>query len=253
MLQKTLISLVWLLLLSVGMPIVTHAQNTSSNGTEQDLANMLINNVRIEAQSVEQLFSTLSLSYDIPIGLEIGANDNELNEYRIDFKKGTVSDLLTRIVNRLNSSKDEYTWEIRNGVVYVLPSASHRDAFLRELLAAKVDVFSVMENTNCWALVESLVSLPEIRKILDAHGVTYRGRGFTGVYLPQLGKKFTLKASNISVESILNKIITESPTAKFWITKRNRDDQQTFFISFSTRHEDLPVKERVPRFPKTNF
>jgi hypothetical protein len=41
--------------------------------------------------------------------------------------------------------------------------------------------------------------------------VQVSGRNFTGVYLPQLGRNFNLDLSNTTLESLLNKVIKESP------------------------------------------
>lgn len=197
-----------------------------------DLAAMRLENVRIKAQSIGQFFSDLSLSYDIPIGLEIALNDDELATYEINFRKGALSDLLTQFVTR----HDQYTWEIKDGVVNVFPHDSHRDAVLDELLQTEISSFAVQEKTSCWTLEDSLVNTPEVKRVLSIHGLTPRGRNHVGFYIPQVGRNFTLEVSNTSLRSILNQVVRESPVAKSWLVKRYDSDRK-FLISFSARHE----------------
>jgi hypothetical protein len=218
------------------------AQKSALANKNSDLAAMPLENVQIEAQSIGGLLSDLSLSYDIPIGLEIALNDNELLTYNLDFKKGKLSDLLTQFV----TEHDQYAWEIKDGVVNVFPKASYRDLLFHELLDTTISKFSIKEETSCWALAKSLVTAPEIKKVLAAKGESYRARSFSGV-IPQVGKNFTLELSNTTLKSILNNVIKESPTAKFWLMTRNSYDQ-TLYVGINARHEDIPMKDGKPNF-----
>jgi hypothetical protein len=226
-----------------------YAQKSTEVKKACDVANMRLQNVKIEAQSIERLFTKLSLSYDIPIGLEVATNDDELATYSIDFKEGNLSDLLNQII-RDNS---QYDWEIKDGVVNVFPKAGHRVLFFRELLETKISHFSIKEKTNCWLFVENLIATPEVKNILEINSINYSKRSFTGFYIPQLGENFVMNVSDSSLKSILNKVIKESPTAKIWLIKRYSHDPQTFFITVNARHSDFPMKNGEPSFPKIDF
>jgi hypothetical protein len=133
--------------------------------------------------------------------------------------------------------------------VNVFPKDSHRDALVHKLLETRIRKFSVKENTSCWALAASLVATPEMKKILEASGTTYRAPDFTGVYLPQVGRYFTLDVSNLPLKSILDKVIRQSSTARFWVITRNHDGSLN--ISFGAMHEDFPKGRGTPRIYKT--
>lgn len=209
-----------------------------------ELASTRLENVRLRAQGVDGLLSSLALSHDIPIGLESAAGEDESAEYEIDFQGGTLSDFLTQFAAR----HQQYEWEIRDGVVNVFPKSEHRDALFAGLLKVKIGRLSVKEGTSTWNLAESLAASPEVKKFLKASGTAYRGRGFTGPYIPQLGRRFTLDASNVTLGSLLNRVIKESPAAKFWRVTRNHHDG-TLAISLSARHEDVPAGGRRPILP----
>jgi len=212
---------------------VFHAREVAA--TQNDLATRSLENVRIEAQSVGALLEKLSLHYDIPVGFEAASNDDERVNYELDFKKGSLSDLLNEFVAR----HDQYAWEIRDGVVNIFPKDNYRDALFRDLLATQIDSFAVKKKTSCMELAKSLAATSEVRRVLAAHGTSYRERDFSGSYIPQVGQNFALDVSNMTLKSTLNKVIKESPAARFWLVTRNSD--QTFFLSVGARFEDSPI------------
>ena len=203
-----------------------------------NLVDLQFENVRIEEQSVEALFTRLSLTYDIPIGLEIAANDEDLAIYALDLKKGTLTDLLTQFATQHN----QYTWEVKDGVVNIFPKPSYRDSVLDELLGAQISKFSVEENSSCWKLVDSLINTLEVRKILQTYGMARSGLNFSGSYFPQVGRRFKLDVTNMTVKTILNQVIKESPVAKIWLIKKYSGGG-TFDIRLNARHEDLSTSK----------
>jgi len=202
---------------------------------QNDLAARSLENVKFEAQSIGALLEKLSLHYDIPVGFEAASNDDERVDYQLDFKKGSLSDLLNEFVAR----HDQYAWEIRDGVVNIFPKNNYRDALFRDLLATQIDSFAVKKKTSCLELAKSLVATSAVRKVLAAYGTSYRERSFSGAYIPQVGQNFALDVSNMTLKSTLNKVIKESPAARFWLVTRNSD--QTFFLTVGARFEDSPI------------
>lgn len=198
-------------------------------------ASMRLPATEIVAQGIKAFFSDLSLTYDIPIALEIASNNYDLATYRLDFKGGTLSEFLTRFV----AQNEEYTWEIKDQVLSVFPKEKYRDPVFKELLGTHIKAFSISEKTSCWALEDTLLSTTEVKKILDAHALQVSGRNFSGAYIPQLGRSFKLDLSNTTLESLLNTVIKQSPTARMWFIERYSYDG-TLAIRFYARHEDAP-------------
>jgi hypothetical protein len=241
MLKVMQVSVVCILTILFEANCFAYAQKTAAISQREDLPARQLENVRIEAQSIGSLFSDLSLNYDIPIGLEVTANEDELTTYQLNLKEGTLSDLLTQFTAR----HDRYAWEIRDGVVNVFPKDGYRDALSRDLLETKIGRFAVKENTSCWDLVRSLVATPEIKQVLQAHGTRYRMNDFSGAYIPQVGREFKLDVSDMALKPLLNKVIGTSPTARFWLVTRNSHDQ-TIFLNLNARHEGLPPNVTSP-------
>ena len=234
-----------MLAIFLGAYCLASAQKSPGAGGD-DLGAMRLEDVHIEGQTVGQFFSALSLSRDIPIGVEVASGDGDEDAtYEVDFRAGTLADLLTQFVAR----HDRYAWEIKGGVVNVFPKDAYRDAILGELLRAEIRSFSVKEETSCRSLEESLVNTPEVKRILTHYGITHRRSDPSGFYLPQLGRDFKLDTSNLTLRSLLNKVIKESPTARSWVVKRDVSDR-ALLISLSARHEDIPAGGTEPVFPK---
>lgn len=226
---------VCILTLSLAATTVSYAPGRAVAAKQDDLAARHLEDIQLEAQSMGSLLEQFSLAYDIPVGFEAASIDDERARYHLDFKKGSLSDLLNEFVAR----HDQYAWEIRDGVVNIFPKDDYRDALSRELLATQIDRFAVKKKTSCLDLAKSLAATPEVRKVLAAYGTSYRERNFSGSYIPQVGRNFALDVSNMTLKSTLNKVIKESPAARFWLVTRNSD--QTFFLSVGARFEDSPI------------
>jgi hypothetical protein len=223
------------LALLLATTILSYVRRGTVAATQNDLATRSLENVKIEAQSIGALFEKLSLRYDIPVGFEAATNDDERVDYQLDFKKGSLSDLLNEFVGR----HQQYAWEIRDGVVNIFPKDNYRDALFRDLLATQINSFAVKKNTDCFELAKSLAATSEVRKVLATYGTSYRERSFSGGYIPQVGRNFALEVSSMTLKSTLNKVIKESPAARFWLVTRNSD--QTFFLSVGARFEDSSI------------
>lgn len=200
------ISLLIVALSSVG-------QDISAQGKGSNLAQMPLANVLLEDESIAQLLGRFSFAYNVPLGLEIARGDSEPSFYRIDFKKGTLSDLFTQFV----TEHKEYSWKIEDGVVNVFPKEDYRDPIVREVLKTKILSFSVPQQTTTMTFGKNLLSSPEIKSILELYGLSYDTGYLGGFYIQQLGQRYSFHASNMQLKSILNKVIKESPVAQNWI------------------------------------
>ena len=200
-----------ILLITVSSSNRTEAQSRDSSRKNSDLATRLIKNVALEGQ-LSNLLTRLSLDYDIPLGVEISSEEQLSNRYRVELSEGTIADLMGQIINQ----NERYDWLIENGVVNVFPRDKYRNSFLAELLAVRIGNFAVDKNSDCWKLQNDLVNTPEIKAVINANGMQI-GTNFSGFYIPQVGKNFSLKVSDITLKALLNRIIRESPLARTWI------------------------------------
>ena len=68
--------------------------------------------------------------------------------------------------------------------------------------------------------------------------VTKRAATLADAYFPQLGRHFKFDVTDMTVKTILNKVVKESPLAKIWLIKKFSIDG-TFDIRLNARHEGL--------------
>ena len=200
-----------ILVITISNSYRTEAQSLDSSRKNSELATRLIKNVALEGQ-LWNLLTRLSLDYDIPIGLEISSDEQLSNRYRVELSEGTIADLMGQITTQ----DERYDWLIENGVVNIFPRDKHRNAFLAELLKVRIGNFAVTQNSDCWKLEQDLVNTPEVKAVIDAHGMR-TGTNFSGSYIPQLGRQFSVKVSDTTLKAILNRIIRESRLARIWV------------------------------------
>jgi hypothetical protein len=108
------------LILTIGIVMIffcaattLQAQKPPETRKHENVSALPLESVHIEAQSIEALFSDLSLQHDIPIGLEIASNDDPFAIYDIEFKRGTVADFL----NQFTKAYSLYAWDISDEAV----------------------------------------------------------------------------------------------------------------------------------------
>jgi hypothetical protein len=237
-LKMTLKLAVCVLACVLSAPGRSAAQSSAGGDKGVDFAQIPPGEARVEIQGVDELFAYLAFTYNVPIGLEVAQDEDVRATYRLNPKQGTLSDLLTQFVNE----HDRYTWRMEVGVVSVFPKEGHRDPLLRELLATELNSFSVKEKTDCQRFAKSLLDAPEVRKTLTGYGLTFDTGRLGGFYLQQLGQRFSLNFSEAQLKLILDKVIKESPTAKFWVIRRDRAMQEL----------SLRVKATIEDPPKFN-
>lgn len=216
------------LLIAISNSYRAEAQSPDSLRKNTDLATRLIKNVALEGK-FSNLLTRLSLDYDIPLGLEISSDEQLSNHYKVELSEGTVADLMSQIV----SQNGQYDWIIENGVVNIFPRDKYRDTFLAELLTVRIGSFAVDKNSDCLKLQNDLVKAPEIKAVIDAHGMQ-TGINFSGAYIPRLGQQFSLKVSDITLKALLNRITRESPLARTWIISTD-NSSRTLSLGVTSR------------------
>lgn len=235
MFKMTLKLAVCLLACVLAAPDGSATQTAKGARNGPDLAQTPLEGVRLEAQGIAGLFSQLSLRYDIPVGLEVAQDEDATAAYQLNFRKGTLSELLTQFA----AEHDRYAWRIDGGVVSVFPKDSHRDQLLRELLTTELNNFSVKEKTDCQMFAKSLLNAPEVREALEGYGLSFDTGSLGGFYIQQLGQRFSRDFSGAQLKAILDRVIKESPAARFWVIRRDRAMQE-LSLRVKAKLEDPP-------------
>ena len=233
---------VWTLLLLLCVSSFVSAQDdaASDNKTDTPLsATMQLEDVRLRGD-LATVLSQLAGQCDIPIGFERAMNDADIGERRMDFKKITLDDLLTQVVGRYN----HYSWEIRDGAIYVFSKEGYRDPIIERLLNVEIRSFSLEKGTLTYDVEARLLKTREFKEVVDDYGLNTRnGYTLSGFYFPQLGRNFSLDASNTTVLTILNRIVKESPVAKFWSISR-RSSSHMLLLDVDAGPEGAPKQFR---------
>jgi len=203
--------------------------------TKEPLASKQLDDVRIRGYGVAELLSDLSLWYDIPIGLEVAINSGGFAKLVMNFKKATLGEVLNQFV----TEQTEYAWEIRNGVVNVFPKEGHQDPIVKQVLDSEIGTFSIKEKTVTWDVERALLATPELSAVMKSQGLTKAAFDTSGFYFPHVGRNFKLDVSNMTVRAILDNIVKESKTAKFWWISRN-SSEHTLSIRMSAWQDDAP-------------
>jgi hypothetical protein len=200
----------------------------ASRGNSQDLLNMPIDNLELEAANIGLLLSEFSARKKVPIGLEVSPQDDlsQTNIIRLQIKRGTLADVLTSIVKQ----NPLYTWKIQDNVVNVLPVEANRDPVLRDLLETRLEKFSIARGLSRFSLRQALSTTPAIKRILTQHQVVPDNQSFMSRDFVPLGPKYELEASNVSVSALLNQVVRESQT-KYWIMLRYGTTRQYFVLN----------------------
>lgn len=199
----------------------------TSRGNNQELLNMPIENLELKAANIGLLLSDLSTQKNLPIGLEVSPQDDlsQTKTIRVRIKRGTLADVLTSIVKQ----NPLYTWKIQDGVINVLPVEANRDPLLREVLETRLEKFSMERGMGKFYVRQTLSTTPAIKTILTQHKVVADNSALSRDFTP-LGRGYELEASNITVFSLLNRIVRESQT-KYWIVQRYGDRRQYFILT----------------------
>jgi hypothetical protein len=187
-----------------------------------------LKNVQMQADNIGLILSRLSNQYDLPIGFEV-AIDDDLSITRgitIEIKDGTVQEVLDSIVNQ----NPIYKWEIRDDVINVFPRDRNRDILLKEMLETRLENVSFDKQTTRFMLRQMLCENAAVMKILEMYGVKPANETFTSRDFGKVGRDFSFYASNVSIATVLNRVIRDSPT-KYWIIMRFGDKKQYLVLN----------------------
>lgn len=182
-------------------------------------------NLNLKKVSLFQACATLANLEGIPLGLE-GATDFKIEgKENLVIKSGTLKEILDSIVKQ----EPNYIWEVRDGVINFYPVFS-RDKNIQTLLETKIKRFKLRKEEGRFGISEKINKLDEINKVLSSKQIKLN----IGVRSKRNGMDATtdIDMSNTDLRGILNKIIKNNNTSKFWSINRFEDDGEGIFLAF---------------------
>jgi hypothetical protein len=193
------------------------------------LAATPLGTLRIEESNVGLVLAQIAKTYKVPIGLEVAYDDDLLKDSRIaiHLNPGNLGDALNAVV----AEKPAYKWKIEEGVINLFPKEENRDVLLSTLLDTQLLTFSSRKGLSRLDLREQLTGAPEIRNLLDAYGVVADNGAISMYEVYPLGRNYSLNGANLTVRSVLNRVIRDSET-KFWFINRYGDNKEYLIINF---------------------
>jgi len=197
---------------------------TASGQTTRD--NLLEQRITVHIKQGTFLFalSTLCVDHRIPIGFELARGQKPQYHLNIDLENARLEDVLNEIVGQ----ETGYRWELRDGVINIIPITS-RDDFVEKLLNTPIDRFDQPNNLGKFQIRDAIVELPEVVSLLKANGITPSHHGY--FYGDYTNKKVDLSISRTDVRGVLNKVIRETEH-NMWIVSRSGKNLSSLDIGF---------------------
>jgi hypothetical protein len=190
---------------------------TSASG-QTTTVNLLEQRITLHIKQGTFLYalSTLCVDYRIPIGFELALDYKAQYHLNIDLENATLEDVLNEIVGQ----EAGYRWELRDGVINIIPITS-RDDFVEKLLNTPIRRFDQPKKLGKFQIRDAVVELPEVVALLRASGITASHYGYSYHY-PSLytNEEVDLSISNTDVRGVLNKVIRYSEH-KMWMVSRS--------------------------------
>jgi hypothetical protein len=168
--------------------------------------------------------STLCVDHRIPIGLELARSHKPQYHLNIDLENATLEDVLNEIVGQ----ETGYRWELRDGVINIIPITS-RDDFVEKLLNTPISQFDQPKNLGKFQIRDAIVELPEVVSLLRANGITPSHYGY--FYVDYKNNNVDLSISGTDVREVLNKVIRETEH-NMWMVSRSGKNLSSLDIGF---------------------
>lgn len=200
---------------------------TSASG-QTTTANLLDQRITLHIKQGTFLYalSTLCVDKRIPIGFEVPLGHKAQYHLNIDLENATLEDVLNEIVVQ----ESGYRWELRDGVINIIPITS-RDDFIERLLNTPIRRFDQPKKLGKFQIRDAIVELPEVVSLLNANGITASHYGY--FYSPSVNTndKFDLSISGTDLRGVLNKVIRETEH-NMWIISRSGKNLSSLDLSF---------------------
>jgi hypothetical protein len=187
------------------------AQTTSVNLLEHRIT------LHIKDGTFLYALDTLCVDYRIPIGFELALGHKAQYHLNIDLENATLEDALNEIVGQERG----YRWELRDGVINIIPITS-RDDFVEKLLNTPIRHFDQPKKLGKFQIRDAITELPEVVALLKANGITASHYGY--VYRgPDTNEKVDLSISGTDVRGLLNKVIRETEHNMWMVSRSGRN------------------------------
>lgn len=219
-------SRVMILLCHFAIVLMLSSSYSFAQSSKEDLTSQPIT-IRLTNATLIYTLDTLSGDHRIPIGIESSSDDRKNLLLNIDTSNGgTLSDVLNSIVEQVPI----YRWEVRDGVINIVPTQS-RDQFLEKLLSTHIDKFTPKPGITKFDIRNTLADLPEVHSLLEENKITLFKYG-DYVYYPSIyTKEVDLSISDTDVRGVLNKIVRDSEH-KLWVVGWRDAKKDSLTISF---------------------
>lgn len=200
--------------------------SASGQSTPESLLEKRIT-LQINQATLLYALSTLGVDYRIPIGIELAVGHRAQYHLNIDLKNETLENVLNEIVGQDKG----YRWELRDGVINIIPITS-RDEFVEKLLNTRIRRFDQPKKLGKFPLRDAIVELPEVVGLLKANGIMASHYGYfyesSGLHTDD---KVDLSISGTDVRGVLNKVIRETEH-NMWMISRSGKNLSSLDLSF---------------------
>lgn len=202
---------------------------SEARGLGESAADKTVTDLEIEGTNINKLLAKIAYKYHVAMSLEVATNEDLLNSksLTVKLKKGTLADVLDDIVKQ----KPSYIWEADESTIKVFPKSDYRDPLLQTLLEVRIAHIVIRKSIAKLNFSEALTRSPELKNLLASYNVRPLNEAFSAYDIQPLGGDFSLDLENMSVRSILDKVIQTSKT-KYWFIKRDEEDKAFFLINF---------------------
>ena len=138
---------------------------------------------------------------------------------------------LNDILNAIVQADPQYTWQLDNGVINILPTAGEP-----ELLKIRVKKFRVVNATSVTLAYSKLMSLPEVRQAIVNLGLSDSFERLQGPPATADDKKgFSIRCKNVTLREALNAIVRADRKAVWTYSENHGNGKHGFAIEFTVR------------------
>ena len=201
----------------------------SSASGQTTTVNLLEQRITLDIKQGTFLYalSTLCVDHRIPIGFELALSHKARYHLNIHLENARLEDVLNEIVGQETS----YRWELRDGVINIIPITA-RDDFVEKLLNTPIRRFEQPSKLGKFQIRDAIVELPEVLALLKVNGITASHYGYFYSYPSRYtNEKVDLSISGTDVRGILNKVIKETEY-NMWTVSRSGKNLSSVDISF---------------------
>ena len=195
----------------------------------QTSSNLLAQRITLHISKRTFLYALTTLSVDarVPIGFEVAVNHKDEYNVNIDVENAPLQDVLDKIILQ----EPGYKWEMRDGVINIVPYQS-RDDFVEKFLNTSVRQFNPPKVLGKFQIRDAIIELPEVVNLLKANEIIASRYAYSYRY-PSIYTDETvdLSISKTDVRGVLNKVVKDSEH-KMWMVSRSGQNLNSLDVSF---------------------